>query len=262
MVQDITAVNSFMSAMKASGNSTESLLENCDYIENSTVPNQPAGVFWAVVNRLFIIFQVIVLVLSEFCWPATFFDRFFPVLGPSFGLGPLGIFQGLIGATILSHHVDDFTLVAAFFLFSIGCLNILLGLIFRDSARSKRSITEWRSEKKGVLPSSNDGRPTISRISNSYLSSGNEKGISDFGVNRITSNSSDVGMGHGFGRHGEKAAGLKGFYLTKPVETLPRYAPSATPRSRPGSGSSMYTDSQASPAVQSPPEFKSSAHAI
>ena len=33
MVHDITAVNSFMSAAQASGNSTESLLENCDYIE-------------------------------------------------------------------------------------------------------------------------------------------------------------------------------------------------------------------------------------
>jgi len=44
------------------------------------VPNQPAGVFWAVVNRLLIIFQVIFLVLSEVGWPMSFFDRFFPVL--------------------------------------------------------------------------------------------------------------------------------------------------------------------------------------
>jgi hypothetical protein len=33
MVNDVTAVNSFMSAAQASGNSTESFLENCDYIE-------------------------------------------------------------------------------------------------------------------------------------------------------------------------------------------------------------------------------------
>jgi hypothetical protein len=35
------------------------------------------------------------LVLSEVGWPITFFDHFFPVLGSNFGLGPLGIFQGL-----------------------------------------------------------------------------------------------------------------------------------------------------------------------
>lgn len=33
--------------------------------------------------------------VSEVGWPASFFDRFFPVLGRSFGLGALGIFQCL-----------------------------------------------------------------------------------------------------------------------------------------------------------------------
>lgn len=32
----------------------------------------------------------------------------------------------------------------------------------------------------------------------------------------------------GFGRQGEKAAALKGFLLSKPVESLPRYMPKAT----------------------------------
>jgi hypothetical protein len=64
-------------------------------LRGSTVPNQPAGVFWAVVNRLFIIFQLVFLLLSEISWPIAFFDRFFPVLGSQFGLGPLGIFQAL-----------------------------------------------------------------------------------------------------------------------------------------------------------------------
>jgi len=59
------------------------------------VPNQIGGVFWAVINRLLIIFQVIILFLSEVGWPSSFFDRFFPVLGAGFGLGALGIFQGL-----------------------------------------------------------------------------------------------------------------------------------------------------------------------
>lgn len=61
----------------------------------STVPNQPAGAFWAVLNRLLIIFQVVVLILSELRWPISFFNKYFPVLGDEFGLGALGIIQGL-----------------------------------------------------------------------------------------------------------------------------------------------------------------------
>ncbi|KAJ3011519.1 hypothetical protein NUW54_g2145 [Trametes sanguinea] len=91
LVNDVEAVNR---SMKSDVDMTD-----CDYIEGSTVPNQPAGVFWAVVNRLLIIFQVIVLIMSEVGWPAAFFERYFPVLGPNFGLGALGIFQCLIGAT-------------------------------------------------------------------------------------------------------------------------------------------------------------------
>ena len=132
------------------------------------MPNQPAGVFWAVVNRLLIIFQVLVLILSEVGWPAAFFERFFPVLGPNFGLGALGIFQCLIGATILSHHVDDFTLVAAFFLFSLGCLNMFLGL-FRERVKRRRSIMSWREEAKGVLPTHKDLRPPFARPASAFI---------------------------------------------------------------------------------------------
>ena len=62
---------------------------------DSTVPNQPAGAFWAVLNRLLIICQIILLILSEVGWPQKFFSRFFPVLGYDFGLGALGIIQCL-----------------------------------------------------------------------------------------------------------------------------------------------------------------------
>lgn len=61
----------------------------------STVPNQPAGAFWAVLNRLFIIAQVVVLIFSEFGVPAKFFNVYFPVLGKDFGLGALGLIQML-----------------------------------------------------------------------------------------------------------------------------------------------------------------------
>jgi hypothetical protein len=65
------------------------------FCSGSTVPNQQAGAFWAVLNRLLIIGQVIVLILSEMCFPLRFFDRYFPVLGQNFGLGALGVIQML-----------------------------------------------------------------------------------------------------------------------------------------------------------------------
>ena len=198
-------------------------------------------------NRLLIIFQVIVLILSEVGWPARFFQTYFPVLGPDFGLGALGIFQCLIGATILSHHVDDFTLVAAFFLFSIGCLNMLIGL-FREKVKRKRSIMSWREEAKGVLPTHKDLRPQFMRPTSTFMGKV---------FNRGDNNASpETGFrGNGFGRQGEKAAGLKGasvllpcrtcdrdtyshrsagFIITRPVESLPRYAQSPSDSSRAG----------------------------
>jgi len=237
LVSDIQAVNHFMK------DSSDADLSDCEYIENSTVPNQPAGVFWAVVNRLLIIFQIIVLILSELGWPSAFFERFFPVLSKGFGLGPLGIFQCLIGATILSHHVDDFTLVAAFFLFSLGCLNMLLGLIFRERAKSKRSITSWRAEAKGVLPAStHDLRPTLGRPQSGFISS-------LFSGSSEKPATLEEKTGYGFGTAGERKAGLKGFLISKPIETLPRYA-APPPRS------------ESSRTGTPEPRFKSSNYAI
>src|ERR1700730_6131618 len=65
------------------------------FFSDSTVPNQPAGEFWAVLNRLLIICQIIALIFSEIGWPLKFFNRFFPVFGSDFGLGPLGVMQCL-----------------------------------------------------------------------------------------------------------------------------------------------------------------------
>ncbi|PBK78788.1 hypothetical protein ARMSODRAFT_861833, partial [Armillaria solidipes] len=219
IVHNVKAFNAFKANL---GNDSD--LEDCDYIEGSTIPNQAAGVFWAVVSSLLIIFQAIVLILSEVGWPSVFFERFFPVLGPGFGLGALGIFQCLIGAQILSHHVDNFTLASAFLLFSIGCLNMLVGLIFRESAKEKRSISAWRSDAKGILPTSRDNRPVFVNASPSFVAStfaGDEKAqlASAFGSFRSTDKAS-----FGFGRQGEKAAGLRGFILQRPDEALPRYA--------------------------------------
>lgn len=144
------------------------------------------------------------------------FDRFFPVLGAGFGLGPLGIFECLIGATILSHFVDDFALVTAFFLFSIGCLNILLGLIFGVKSKEKRSIRAWRSNPDDVLPPVGEKRPTFTRPLTSHIPPffPNEKQT----TNGLTS-------GLGFGPSAGKHAGLKGIctpYINPPWAWLTR----------------------------------------
>ncbi|KAF7299109.1 hypothetical protein MIND_00859200 [Mycena indigotica] len=216
LVHDIQAVNHHLAGSNAESLNSTSTSRNDDYIINSTVPNQPAGVFWAVLNRLLLIFQVIVLLLSEVGWPSAFFNRFFPILGKEFGLGPIGIIQCLLGAAILSHHVDRFSLVSAFFLFSIGCLNIFAGLVFRASARGKRSITSWREHAKESLPTHVAGvdiRPVAS--AGASVVSGM------FGAKE----EKQASAGNGFGLAGERAAGLKGYLISKPLESLPRYAP-------------------------------------
>ncbi|KAG6861801.1 hypothetical protein C0995_011681 [Termitomyces sp. Mi166 len=232
LVHDIQAVNRFVTPDKSGSNSssdgTNSTIytSDMDYILGSTVPNQPAGIFWAVLNRLLIIGQSILLIMSEFGWPSRFFDHYFPVLGKDFGLGALGVIQCLIGAAILSHHVDTFTLVAAFFLFSIGCLNILVGLIWRGSAKAKRSLTSWREQAKSVLPTNIggvDARPAMSTATSAASSV-----VSNMfsGSDHATSSSK---AGFGFGRQGEKAAGLNGYLISKPIESLPRYVAKPIP---------------------------------
>jgi len=272
VVKDIQAVNAFQQG-RQTGNSTVDL--HCEYIEGSTVPNQAAGVFWAILNRLLIIFQVVMLFLSELGWPRTFFERFFPVLGPEFGLGALGIFQALIGATVLSHHVDDFTLVSAFFLFSVGCLNMLLGLVFRESAKPKRSIAAYRDGAKRVLPISAPGhlqggtfvpRPFHARAD----SAGDTASVHSDSSSTLHEK---VGYGFGFGRQAEKAAAQQGYGTQKPAEAVPRYArpqprstrsPEPTAFSSRFSEPSRYSHASADHDEEIPPvpKFQSSATAI
>jgi len=242
LADDVKAVNRFVAAggnnnilstdNSTSSTATNTTVEDYDYILGSTVPNQPAGAFWAVLNRLFIIFQVVVLILSEIGFPSSFFNRYFPILGKSFGLGPLGLIQMLIGAAILSHFVNTFTLVSAFFLFSLGCVNVLVGLIFRESAKSKRSISSWREHGKSVIPTHVAGMevdlkgPPPTFISKLYTggTASSADSMGSKGKYTGAESTQDRFAGFGFGRQGEKAAGLKGYLISKPVESLPRYA--------------------------------------
>lgn len=139
-----------------------------------------------------------------------------------------------ISTQILSHHADDFTLVSAFFLFAIGCLNMLLGLLFREGAKQKRSITAWRAANNGILPTAHTAKdvPVFVNASPAYVPrqfTGSEKSdrpdTAEFGRWRNNGAGEEkASPGYGFGRQGEKAAGLRGFILQRPDETLPRYA--------------------------------------
>jgi hypothetical protein len=108
-----------------------------------------------------------------------------------------------IGAAVLSHHVDSFALVSAFFLFSIGCLNILVGLIWREKAKDKRSILTWRDQKKNVLPKYISS-PKIPSSPPSFVTT------TWTGSERSDHSSEHSKGGLGFGRQGEKAAGYQG----------------------------------------------------
>jgi hypothetical protein len=101
--------------------------------------------------------------------------------------------------------VDDFALVSAFFLFALGCLNIVVGLIWRESAKSKRSITTWRDMDKPVLPVHATGFSTHSTVS----SFGEKNG--DVNDDSLFINSTGK-PGMGFGRQGEKAAATRGMF--------------------------------------------------
>jgi hypothetical protein len=148
---------------------------------------------------------------------------------------------------VLSHYVDTFTLVSAFLVFSVGCLHILLGFIFSSSARAKRSVTSWRDQVDPPLPSYTPGSATPRTLgSPPSLVWGEKKAGSSSAPGAGTSAPGKTGMG--FGRQAEKAAGLKGlfvridistamltlgvlpgFLISKPLESLPRYAPRTTP---------------------------------
>jgi len=238
MVSDVKAVNQLTIDEQHGLNSTI-VQETNDYIAGSTVPHQTAGAFWAVVNRLFIIFQVIVLICSEFGWPSVFFDTYFPVLGRDFGLGALGIFQCLLGAAVLSHHSDTFALVSAWFLFGIGCVNALfIGLIFRGTARERRSIFAWRERARDILPTANVAGHKIDVVDaaerfGGFVASQMEKrqhsrneSVQSLRHDQTGASDRSNFSGLGFGRQGEKAAAQRGYMINRPVEALPPYGSS------------------------------------
>lgn len=86
---------------------------------------------------------------------------------------------------------------------------MLVGLIFRETVKDKRSILSWRERGKDVLPSHVRGvdiRPVTGTLSS--VLSREEKASDD--PSRAASNGSSSRSGMGFGRQGERGAGLRG----------------------------------------------------
>ena len=138
-----------------------------------------------------------------------------------------------LGAAVLSHHVDEFSLVSAFFLFSLGCVNILLGLIFRAHARPRRALFNWKeraADAQDMLPA-----PVGAAVSLGQAAWTNYHGKKDAETGSVQSGEVKGALGPlperfkgmGFGRAAEKAAkGFKpkDFVISRPLESLPRYA--------------------------------------
>ncbi|KAG8731961.1 hypothetical protein FRC11_001322 [Ceratobasidium sp. 423] len=244
MVDDVNAVrrgNDVPTGPLTDASGNEFDIE-CDYFEASTVPLQPAGVFFAILNRLFIVAQCLVLILAELGWPQAFFKNFLPVLGPDHGVGILGAMQVFLGAAVLSHHVPTFALVSAFFLFSIGLLNIILGLVFRSGIHARRALLSWRNKAPSALTDKVDRATTAVNYatdmyshfrSNSRASDLEKQPVHDEKHGEWESHSqkshseekSQPFGGLGFGRKGQENAEKKGFVISKPLESLPKYAP-------------------------------------
>jgi hypothetical protein len=117
---------------------------------------------------------------------------------------------------------------------------VFFGLIFREKAKSKRSVTSWREHAKGVLPTPvQHGLGAAKTLSPHLRSWSSEKRKSVWfndSLSHKKSNESNDGLnrdfsGMGFGRRAEKAAALKGFMLAKPVQSSPKHSPAVRPHS-------------------------------
>lgn len=132
------------------------------------------------------------------------------MVGPEFGPGPLGVFQCLIGGTVLSHRARKFTLVSGFFLFSTGCLNIVIGLILGVAAKTIRSGEMEESDSLHFR------RPVPRRKQSSIFSEG-----------AAPDSSSSPGIE--FGKQVENAAGINGIIpLLLPIVDVSPFARDTT----------------------------------
>jgi hypothetical protein len=135
MAQDIQAIN----------HGLDKDHEDCDYYDNSGVPNQPAGTFRAFFIIALNIVEVIVLFLSETGFPASIFKNWIPCLDNEHSLVGLGVLEVLLAAQMMSHFMDPFPLVACFFLLIAGLFNILT--MYFDRPKFFRSYAFWKGAR-------------------------------------------------------------------------------------------------------------------
>jgi hypothetical protein len=188
-----------------------------EYFEGSTVPNTPAGPFWAVLNRILIVIQVILLIFSEIGWPDAFFTRFLPFLSDEHGVGAIGVLECLLGAQVNSHAGAAFPMVAAFFLFSIGCLNIISALIFGKAAKSHRSILSWRERYNLPRTTADLTRAASQKAHSSPAWSADSSIFNEKARSPVDSYNSTSPPRYGFGKQGQRLAERDGYVLDKPV---------------------------------------------
>ncbi|CAE6386602.1 unnamed protein product [Rhizoctonia solani] len=126
------------------------------YIPSSTVPLQPGGPFFAILSRLLVVCQCFLIILSELGWPRDLFIKFLPILGPENGVGIIGTMQVLLSALVLSHHIPLFALVPGLLLFATGCLNVILGLAFRNNIHVYRALATCGPNNNNQEPDTSD----------------------------------------------------------------------------------------------------------
>ncbi|WRT64073.1 uncharacterized protein IL334_001001 [Kwoniella shivajii] len=234
MAANIVTMANDIKAIKSSSAASTEQEEECDYYEYSSVPDQTGGPFWSILNRIFIIFECVLLTMSEIGIPRRLFEEWIPILGPAHGLGCLGVFQALIGAQVLSHYCDLFPQISSWLLFIVGCLNILAGIFFRGSAKKKRLVFSWENVSS-LTPQTRMAATAWDMVSDRKPRSSSPSESSAPPLARSVTGSSDTPLlpvsktvpgarfgGFGFGRQGEKAAAERGWKTSKPTEVLPR----------------------------------------
>lgn len=188
--------------------------EDCDYFDNSAVPNQAAGTFRAFLIIALNIIEVIILFLSETGFPAWFFKTWIPCLDNEHSLVGLGVLELLLAAQMMSHFMDPFPLVACFFLLIAGIFNILT--MYFDRPKFFRSYAFW----KGARPAADTAT----------LESGHSRAFSQYAPTSAAPSvfTEKEGNGYGFARRGDDH--LIARSMSPPSE---RHGPSSPPNYSP-----------------------------
>jgi len=193
--------------------------EDCDYIDNSSVPNQPAGTFRAFLIIALNIIEVAVLFLAETGFPASFFTNWIPCLDHEHSLVGLGVLEVLLAAQMMSHFMDPFPLVACFFLLIAGLFNIFT--MYFDRPKFFRSYLFW----KGARPAGQTAT----------MESGGSRAFSAYGpasaapsVFTEKEHSHDA-PGYGFARRGDENLVARSMSPPGRATSPPTYSPPKQP---------------------------------